>query len=112
VVGTGFPLLSNFVVKYFSGSTVSPGRSHHVLHHLTPSQSTHYTQERAALVSIYDAIRTIRCVSDARKLHDYLHGTGPLSISASQDQLHPSKQYPTNLFDSNNSRPRCCKCIR
>jgi predicted transposase/invertase (TIGR01784 family) len=45
-------------------------RSRHIFHNLTPSQSTHYTQERAALpvkagqaVSICDAIRTIHCVS-------------------------------------------------
>jgi hypothetical protein len=43
-------------------------RSRHDFQRLTPSQSTHYSQERTALASNSVAMRTILLVSDERKL--------------------------------------------
>jgi hypothetical protein len=62
-----------------------------------------------ALVRVSNPIRTIHCVSDARKLHYFLQRTRPLSISASLVQLHPLNQCRASLFDSYNSRLHCCK---
>jgi hypothetical protein len=87
-------------------------RLRHDFRHLTPSQSTHYTQERAALASICDAMRTILLVSDERKLFIHLaKGTPQYKPVFTRFQPYKGKFFRSK--NSNNNRKTFrCTCVR